>query len=73
MTTQTINDVPCKVVEQVNNVIHVCFKNIPMQKVAEIQATLCEKYNNVDNANMHMVHPISCINNNMTGYFACST
>lgn len=72
MTIETINGVQCKVVEQVNNVIHVCFKNIPMQKVNEIQVALCEKYNNVDNKNMHMVHPISCINNNMTGYFACS-
>ena len=66
----TINGVQCKLVEQVNNTINVCFRNTPQEKVQEILTTLQEKYNSVEK-HVNYVFPMSMRNNNMTGYFAC--
>ena len=66
----TINGVQCKLVEQVNNTINVCFENIPQEKAEELQATLVEKYDDVE-THVHWAHLLSSVNNNMTGYFAC--
>ena len=66
----TINGVQCKLIEQVNNTINVCFRNTPQEKVQEILTTLQEKYNSVEK-HINYVFPISMRNNNMTGYFTC--